>query len=161
MSALDLSPVWIKKMKNEAGFTLVEVMISIVLLAIGLFGLLSMLTTSMAGNRFSFDGTTGVQLAEYMVDMVRLNGGNDNGRYNGMNTSVAATCEDNVLYNEECEQWQDMLRTSELINPIGTITVQPDTPTGRVDTIQVQVEWGPAGERRNTILRTILETWRG
>lgn len=147
-------------MKSNAGFTLVEVLISIVLLAIGLFGLLSVLTTSMAGNRFSFDGTAGVQLAEYMVDMVRLNGGNDNVRYNGMNTSVAAACEDNLVYSADCLQWKTMLDTSELINPIGTITVQQDTPTNRVDTIQVQIEWGPAGERRNTTLRTILETWR-
>lgn len=147
-------------MKTNAGYTLVEVMISIVLLAIGLFGLLSMLTTSMVGNRFSFNGTTGVQLAEYMVDMVRLNGGSNNGRYNGMNTSVAATCENNLLYKVDCLQWKNVLSASGLINPVGTITVQPNTPTGRVDTIEVRVEWGQVGERRNTTLRTILETWR-
>lgn len=144
-------------MNNDAGFTLVEVMISIVLLAIGLFGLLSMLTTSMASNRFSYDGTVGVQLATYMIDVVRLNGGNDNGRYDGMDTADITACDADAV---DCGPWRAALLNSGLINPIGTISVQTNTPTPRVDTIEIQVEWGPAGERRNATLNTILETWR-
>lgn len=153
---------------KESGFTLVEVMISIVLLAIGLFGLLSMLTTSMASNRFSNDGTVGVQLATYMMDIIRLNGGNDNGRYDGMDTADTAACDADA----DCGPWRAALLNSGLNNPRGFVRVQPNTPTARVDTVEVWVEWGPAGERRNDIdkdgdgipdnptLSTILETWR-
>lgn len=143
-------------MKNEAGFSLVEVMVSIVLLAIGLLGMLSMLTTAMSTNRFSYDGTTGIQLAQYMVDIIRLNGGNNNVRYDGMDTSAIACATDTV----DCGPWQAALLDSGMINPIGTVSVSADTPTDRVDTVEVRVEWGKDGERRNTTLRTILETWR-
>lgn len=143
-------------MKKEAGFSLVEVMVSIVLLAIGLIGLLSMLTTAMSANRFSYDGTTGVQLAEYMVDIIRLNGGNNNGRYDGMDTNVSACAIDTV----DCLPWKNALLDSGMINPRGTVNVDVDTPTTRTDTVEVRVEWGADGERRNTTLRTILETWR-
>lgn len=143
-------------MKNDAGFSLVEVMISIVLLAIGLIGLLSMLTTAMSANRFSYDGTTGVQLAEYMVDIIRLNGGNDNERYDGMDTDASACAIDTV----DCGPWKTVLLNSGLINPRGRVSVDEDTPTERTDTIQVQLEWGADGARRSTTLRTILETWR-
>lgn len=143
-------------MKKEAGFSLVEVMVSIVLLAIGLIGLLTMLTTAMSANRFSYDGTTGVQLAEYMVDIIRLNGGNNNGRYNGMDTNVSACASDTV----DCGPWKTALLNSGMINPRGTVSVSVNTPTDRTDTVEVQVEWGADGDRRNTTLRTILETWR-
>lgn len=143
-------------MKRDAGFTLVEVMVSIVLIAIGLFGMLSMLTTSMSANRFSYAGTSGVQLAEYMVDQIRVNGGNNNGLYHGMDTDSAACAADAV----DCGPWRTALLNSGLVNPRGRVTVQVNTPTGRTDTIQVQVEWGAAGERRNATLNTILETWR-
>lgn len=157
-------------MKRDAGFTLVEVMVSIVLIAIGFFGLLSMLTTAMSGNRFSYEGTTGVQLAAYVVDIIRLNGGNDNARYNGMDTDDDVAC---VADTVDCGPWRTALQNSGLINPRGFVRVQPNTPTNRVDTVEVWVEWGPAGARRNTIdkdedgvldpptLSTILETWRG
>lgn len=144
-------------MKNDAGFTLVEVMVSIVLIAIGFFGLLSMLTTAMSANRFSHDGTTGVQLGTYMVDIIRLNGGNDNGRYDGMDTDNVVVCAADPV---DCGPWRLALLNSGLINPRGRVTVSVDTPTESTDTIQVQVEWGKAGERRNTTLRTIKETWR-
>ena len=144
-------------MRRDAGFTLVEVMISIVLIAIGLFGLLSMLTTSMSGNRFSYDGTTGVQLAQYMVDVIRVNGGNNNGLYDGMDTDDIATCDADTV---NCGPWRAALLNSGLNNPRGTVTVDVNTPTGRTDTVEVQIEWGTAGERRNATLSTILETWR-
>lgn len=156
-------------MKTNAGFTLVEVMVSIVLIAIGFFGLLSMLTTAMSGNRFSYEGTTGVQLAAYVVDIIRLNGGTDNARYNGMDTDAAACVADTV----DCGPWRTALQNSGLLNPRGFVRVQPNNPTNRVDTVEVWVEWGPAGARRNEIdkdgdgvpdtpaLSTILETWRG
>lgn len=156
-------------MKRDAGFTLVEVMVSIVLIAIGLFGLLSMLTTAMSGNRFSYDGTTGVQLAQYMVDQIRVNGGNNNGRYDGMDTDNIAVCNADTV---DCGPWRATLLNSGLVNPRGLVRVQTNTPTARTDTIEVWVEWGQPGERRNEIdktgdgipdtptLSTILETWR-
>jgi len=145
-------------MKNEAGFTLVEALISIVLLSIGLLGLLSLLSTAISANRFSYDGTSGVQLAEYMVDIVRLNGGNNNGRYDGMDTSAVIACEADTV---DCGPWRAALLNSGLINPIGTVEVTVNSPTDRTDTVEVQVEFGREGVRRSTTLRTILETWRG
>lgn len=155
-------------MRRDTGFTLVEVMVSIVLIAIGFFGLLSMLTTSMSANRFSYDGTSSVQLAQYMIDQIRVNGGNNYGRYDGMDTDDIPACTADTV---DCRPWRLALLNSGLINPRGLVRVQTNTPTTRTHTVEVWVEWGQPGERRNQIdkdgdgvpdnptLSTILETW--
>lgn len=143
-------------MKSESGFTLLEVLVSIVLLAIGMLGLLSMQTTAISANSFAYTGTGGVQSAEYMIDLIRTNGGINNVRYNGLDTDDDAVCD----ADPDCGPWRTMLQDSHLINPRGTITVLQNAPTARTDTVQVRVEWGgPKEVRRNVTLQTIIETW--
>lgn len=143
-------------MKNESGFTLVEVLVSIVLLTMGLLGMLSMQTTAISANSYAYVGTAGVQSAEYMIDLIRTNGGTDNVRYNGLDTDNAVVCN----ADPDCGPWRAMLLNSHLINPRGTITVWQNAPTARTDTVIVRVEWGGQKEgRRNATLQTIIETW--
>lgn len=144
-------------MKNESGFSLVEVLVAIVLVAVGLLGLLSMQTTAISGNRFSHDGTAGVQVTEYMIDLIRTNGGNNNLIYGGLNTSDEVAC----AANADCQQWRDVLLQSGLLNPIGTVTVLQNVPLIRSDTVEVTVTWeGVGGTTRSATLRTIIETWK-
>ncbi len=60
-----------KKLKNQKGFTLVEVMISMVILAIGVLGLAPMMVTAMYGNAFSKDVTSAAFLAQDSMERLK------------------------------------------------------------------------------------------
>lgn len=140
-------------MKNQSGFTLVEVLISIVLLSIGLMAVAAMQATAISGNKHSANGTTAVKLAEYMVDVIRVKGGNNPSTYNGLDTAATGCT------SGDCLVWKSALQTSALQNARGTVTVNKDIPTTNVDQIKVKVEWGPTGAKRNVEFVTVKETW--
>ncbi|EQB63683.1 MAG: hypothetical protein RBG1_1C00001G1262 [candidate division Zixibacteria bacterium RBG-1] len=85
-----------KKLKNQKGFTLVEVMISMVILAIGVLGLAPMMVTAMYGNAFSKDVTSAAFLAQDSMERLKNQSvitpipytENDNGLFNVYNRSI-------------------------------------------------------------------------
>ncbi len=60
-----------KQFKNQKGFTLVEVMISMLILAIGILGLAPMMVTTMFGNAFSKDVTSAAFLAQDSLERLK------------------------------------------------------------------------------------------
>ena len=54
--------------KNQKGFTLLEVMVTTVILAVGLLGLLGMQITTIKGNSFSYQMTIAVSLAKNTME---------------------------------------------------------------------------------------------
>lgn len=149
-------------LKSNDGFSLVEVLIAITLLAIGLLAVAGMQTTAISGNSFSQTGTVAVHLAEEMVDRIRSNAGIRPDRYADVSTSSSVA--DLALDLEEPAEtdvldWKARLGSSSLPNATGTITVDPNTPIGNTATVRVTVSWGLGGNTRNVTLTTILETW--
>lgn len=140
-------------MKNQQGFTLVEVLISIVLLAIGLISVAAMQTTAIWGNQFSAQGTVAIQMGEYMVDLIRVKSGTNPSAYNGFDTT-AASCS-----SGDCLLWKNALRNSGLTNARGRVTVVQDEPMDNTAQIEVLVEWGVSGATRRVKFDTVKETW--
>jgi type IV pilus assembly protein PilV len=79
-----------KKLKNQKGFTLVEVMISMVILAIGVLGLAPMMVTAMYGNAFSKDVTSAAFLAQDSMERLKNQ---------SVITPIPYTQTDNGLFN--------------------------------------------------------------
>lgn len=79
-----------KKLKNQKGFTLVEVMISMVILAIGVLGLAPMMVTAMYGNAFSKDVTSAAFLAQDSMERLKNQ---------SVITPIPFTQTDNGLFN--------------------------------------------------------------
>ena len=144
-------------MHKENGFTLIEVLIAILVLSIGLLGVAGLQTTAIRGNTFSRDTTTGTQLAEEMVERIRVNALNFPGTYNGIDTSAACGGVDPVL--GDCLQWQAALQASGLPGARGQVTVVTNTPVNESTTINVVVSWGTAAPLRSVTFSTIVETW--
>lgn len=148
-------------MRNNKGFTLIEVLISVFLLSVGLLAVAAMQTTAMMGSSSSNNTTLSTQLAEEMVDRIRVNGGYKPDIYISLDT---ATC--TGLINPalgDCTQWRDRLLSSGLPGATGTVTVVPDSPIPRAATggfgtatVTVMVTWGITGTR-STIVSTIAE----
>ena len=60
-----------KKLRVENGFTLIEVMVSIVILAIGLLGLAPMMAISITGNSFANEATQATVLAQDKIEELK------------------------------------------------------------------------------------------
>ena len=58
-------------MKNEKGFTLLEVLIAILILSVGLLGMASLTVAIIHGNKFSNDMTTATTLAQDKMEDIR------------------------------------------------------------------------------------------
>lgn len=143
-------------MRNDKGFTLIEVLISVFLLSVGLLAVAAMQTTAMMGSSSSNNTTLSTQLAEEMVDRIRVNGGDTPNIYGTLDTVNCTGLIEPAL--GDCTQWRDRLQSSGLPGATGTVTVVTDSPISRTATVTVTVTWGITGTR-STIVSTIIETW--
>lgn len=141
---------------NNKGFTLLEVLISVFLLSVGLLAVAAMQTTAMTGSTSSNNTTLSSQLAEEMVDRIRVNGGSTPNIYGTLDTANCTVLIDPAL--GDCTQWRDRLQSSGLPGATGTVTVLMDSPISKSATVTVKVTWGLTGTR-STIVSTIIETW--
>jgi type IV pilus assembly protein PilV len=146
---------------NEKGFSLVEVLVAITLLAIGLLAVAGMQTTAITGNAFAQRGTVAISLAEEMIDQVRTHCGNTPETYNGIDTSASLSGLSGSAL-ADAQAWKGRLedpRLHSLLNASGTVAVSTNNPTDNAATVTVEVFWGPDGNRRKITLTTIVETW--
>jgi type IV pilus assembly protein PilV len=80
-------------MKTNAGFTLIEVLIAVVVLAAGLLGLAALQTTTLSNNQSAYFRSQATQLAYDMSDRMRSNQvGVTAGNYNDA-AATADNCE--------------------------------------------------------------------
>lgn len=64
------------QLKQDAGFTLIEVLVALVILSVGLFGVASMQLNSLRGNHSAYLRSQGLQYAYEVLDMMRANRAN-------------------------------------------------------------------------------------
>lgn len=144
-------------MRRDEGFTLIEVLIAILLVGIGLLAVAGMQTTAMRGNSFSRDTTLGTQLAEEMMERIRVNALTTPNRYDGIDTAGACGGTDPAL--GDCQQWTAALAASGLPAVRGRVAVAVTDPAmPKASTVSVTVSWG-TGLVRTVTFTTILETW--
>ena len=140
---------------NNKGFTLIEVLVAIVIVSIGLLAVAGMQNTAIYGNASSRDATYAIQLAEEMVDRIRVNAGDTPEIYDNITTTICAGSDPAL---GDCTQWQSRLQTSGLSSATGEVDVVTNVPISETATITVTVTWGSITSRSVTVT-TILETW--
>jgi type IV pilus assembly protein PilV len=136
----------------EAGFTLVEVLVALVILAVGMLGIASLLLNSLQGSRTALVRTQAVSLAADVVERIRAN------RSAGTvyDTTVTATpalvatcetagqtCTPADMARNDLKRWQTAIAAT-LPDGTGTISVQPITAILFQYTVTVQ--WTQAGD---------------
>jgi len=144
-------------MREEHGFTILEALVSIVIVAIGLLAVAGMQTTAMTGNATARDSTVVLQLVEEMTDRVRVNAGITPQDYSGIDTTAPCPGADPV--RGDCAQWAARLAATGLPGIRGQVAVSAnDSPVARTRTVTVTVTWG-AAVPRVVSLTTVMETW--
>ena len=122
-------------MKKNAGFTLVEIIVCVVILSIGLLGLMGLQATALKNSAGSYYRTQASVLAHSIVDRVRLNFILDpSGTYDEQNAQKAVN--DQVL-----TQYLTLLA-----NPAASVWKKPNCKTtdgcGRIDMARNDIyEW--------------------
>jgi len=129
---------------RQSGFSLFEVLISIVITAIGLLGLAVLQTTGLRNNQTAYQGSQAAVLAYDMADRMRANMGSiANYRSNYMTLAAATAagvqegcatatgCSTAQLAQNDLREWQAKLIES---LPLGTGTI---TAVGDIYTVSV------------------------
>jgi type IV pilus assembly protein PilV len=144
------------RIRPEQGFTLIEVMLSSAILAVGLLGLAGVTTLSFTRNSDSNEVTVATNLAAELVERMQFNRRNLVNGYNGINLISAnpALCTQNPLTQPvargDCLQWQARLFASGLVGVQAQVTAAAVGPVGlNQNNIGVTVTW--TGASRNTI----------
>lgn len=144
------------RFRQEQGFTLIEVMLSSAILAVGLLGLAATTTLSFTRNSDGNEVTVATNLATELIERMQFNRRNLVNGYNGINltSANAALCTQNALTQPvargDCLQWQTRLFASGLVGVTATVTVAAVGPVVlNQNNINVTVIW--VGSSRNTI----------
>ncbi len=132
--------------RRQAGFSLMEVMISVVVLSIGLLGLAAMQEIATARNVGANDLTVATNLATEMIERVQYSK-KQVSFYNGIDVSSSTTnCPAGgsvpLMVTGDCTQWRTRLLASKLPNIRGTVTVSNVGPTAMMQRqVMVQLTW--------------------
>ncbi len=133
------------KFHKNSGFTLIEIMISIAIIAIGIFAVMSLIIIVMKGNTLSKRVTTATTIAqEKMEDFKRMG-------YDKIDVDVDVYSDTETAYD---------------IDYYHKVTVTPDDPAIDTKTIGVGIFWNPPGttttdtpptpNKHNVELKTII-----
>ena len=116
------------ELHHQKGFTLIEIMVAIGIIAIALLGLVSVTVMVIKGNTFSKTMTTATTLANDKMEQLKKTG------YAGL-ASGADTAQ--FLYAR-------------------TWTVTPDSPAAGMKTVEVTVQWTWDGVARNVTVGSLV-----
>jgi len=131
------------------GFTLVEVLIALVVLAVGLLGIAGLSVESLRAGRTSLFRSSAVLLASDMAERIRLNPagpyesagpGQDNGCVNGVED-----CSPDELAADDWFHWSADLRRR---MPAGAVASVDRTLTGPVSQLLITIAWPEPGQEQ-------------
>jgi len=132
---------------NNKGFTLLEVMIAVFILAVGLLGLANLQVLSLKNNHSAQYRTSATVIAYDIIDRMRLN------RTADYSIAITATPSGSTLKDTDLIAWKTVL-SNELPAGDGSVTFSGDTVT-------VVVQWDDSrGSDGNTTQSFTVSTER-
>jgi type IV pilus assembly protein PilV len=118
-------------MRSSAGFSLIEVLVAIVILAIALLGMAGLTAASMRGNNTAFYRSQATVLADDILDRMRSNVGPARGGQYNIAAGPVYVAGPGTMALFDCEEWVNLVGTS-LPGGIGTVSVLNDVATIRI-----------------------------
>ena len=139
-------------MNNSAGFTLIEVLISIVVLAVGLLGLAGLQSTSLRNNLSAYNRSQATLLAYDLADRMRANIAGKatytsilpdaaTAKTNCLPTNMPASgCSPTEMAENDLFEWNRNLVATSVLHlglPLGAGTIVETNPSTGVYTINI------------------------
>lgn len=133
-----------KRRTTQAGMTLIEVLVTLVLISVGLLGVAALQLTTMKSNQEAYVRSQASVLADYILDRIRANQrGFLNNEYNAIafnGTGTAATTSGNDLARWQAEI--DRLLPGGNANAAGSIA-----RTAGTNIVTVTIQWSERADR--------------
>lgn len=134
--------------RGESGFTLIEAILSSVILTIGLLGLLGLQTISLSRNVVSKDISRVTNLGSDIIERIQFNR-TKSAEYNGIDVSSTLNCPSTgmaMMSLGDCNQWRQLLLASGLASVRGQVTATPVpittiSPTLNQTQVTVTISW--------------------
>lgn len=150
---------------GQSGFTMVETLVALVVLAIGLLGIAALLLKSLQSGRTATYRTQAVNLAADLADRIRVNR-TAQAAYTTLFTETPdqqATCDttggcsDADLAATDLARWKD--RLGELLpEGAGQVAVVAPVAAGEPATYTITIRWTEAGEAAPVTFRLAFQT---
>jgi type IV pilus assembly protein PilV len=123
---------------RRQGFTLIEVLVSLLVLAFGILGLASLQLFGLRNNQSALNRSQATQMAYDIADRMRSNpGGFDNGRYNKQaatnNDCEANSCTPTQMAGYDLAQWNAQIQTLPMGAGVVCIDSTPNDGSVAVD----------------------------
>lgn len=125
--------------RHSGGMTLIEVLVTMVIMSVGLLGVAAMQLATVRNNSDAFVRSTAAVLAADMLDRMRANRGD--ALANAYNVDFGATPAETTNPAREMREWKTVLRNQ---LPQGDGAISTDA-ANRVVTIRIR--WGERGEQ--------------
>ena len=139
--------------RGQAGFTMVEVMVALVVLAVGLLGIAALLLKSLQSGRTATYRTQAVNLAADLADRIRSNrtAQADYGTLFADTPAVVGACDTTGGCSDADLAATDLARWKETIADLlpegqGQVVVQPPAAAGEPANYLVSIQWTEQGE---------------
>jgi type IV pilus assembly protein PilV len=134
---------------RQAGFTLVEVLVALVVMSVGMLGIAALYLEGLRAGRTALYRTTAITLAADMADRIRANSsagvayagtgpGADGGCVNG-----AVDCTPEALAADDWLDWSSQLAAQLPEGSVGEVVVDPAAPA---PTYTITVAWPEIGQ---------------
>ncbi len=138
---------------KESGFSMVEVLVALVVLAIGLLGIAALYLNSLQSGRTAIYRTQAITLAADLADRIRMNR-TAQAAYNSAYTDAGAVvgtcsttggCSDGDLASTDLATWKAEV-AEQLPNGQGQVVVTAPVGAGEPTTYVVTVRWAEVGQ---------------
>lgn len=133
--------------RRHTGFTLVEVLVALVVMAVGLLGIAGLYVEGLRAGRTAVYRSAAVTLASDMADRIRANpGGNYAGAGPGANNACvngAADCSPDALAQDDWWRWLNDMNRRLPAGATASVAVEPLPP---VTQYVITVSWPEVGQ---------------
>jgi type IV pilus assembly protein PilV len=138
---------------NQAGFTMVEVLVALVVLAIGLLGIAALYLNSLQAGRTAVYRTQAIQLAADLADRIRMNR-TAQAAYGSLFADTEAVvgtcattggCSSADLASTDLWNWKDEIAL-QLPNGQGQVVVTAPAGAGEPASYVITIQWNEVGE---------------
>ena len=141
--------------RRQRGLSLIEVLIAMLILAIGLLGIAAMQAITLRNSQSAFDRTQAVVLSYAMLDRMRANSAAARaGSYNLAETCTAPTGTATLIQNDH-RQWIQELRGT-----MGDATTTCGTISCVASVCSITVKWNDSRATAGLAAQTITTTSR-
>jgi type IV pilus assembly protein PilV len=123
---------WIPSLSGDQGFTLIEIMITLVILSISLIALAGMQVSAIRGNAYSKRLTTAVAIAEQAIEQLK------SGTYAAIQSQSAAQV------------------TQSGLNFTRQVTVTDNSPMNNTKTVAVILQWKDGSKTFTVPVSTVI-----